>query len=259
MLCYPAVRTFAVLVVAWCALAVACGGGDSPAGTPATTPLAGGDVQPEASPGPPRLLMPDLQTMPFRELFITSDGTGTRILRFSTSVLNAGEGPLEMIGAEGAVAGEIVATQRLMRDDGSLQERQVGRFLFHPEHEHWHVEDFTMLEVWTYDEQGEVDQLMASTGKATFCAVDEVPELDHAPPPAYLTCGEGIQGISAGWSDTYAAAIAGQELDISTLPDGRYALRSTVDPVNRLAESDDDNNALIAYVEITGDLVEELH
>ncbi|HEY8173639.1 MAG TPA: lysyl oxidase family protein, partial [Dehalococcoidia bacterium] len=62
----------------------------------------------------------------------------------------------------------------------------------------------------------------------------------------------GTQGISAGWSDTYAASIPGQDIDISGLPDGRYAIKTTVDPDRRLIESDDDNNTSTTYVALSG-------
>jgi hypothetical protein len=190
--------------------------------------------------------------MSIRELYITQGEDGSRTLRFSTTVLNAGDGPLDLHGTFDDATGTFTTTQRVLQSDGSIAEYEVGRFMFHPDHAHWHFEDFTELEVWTHGSDGDLDELMVSTGKATFCAVDEVPVEPDAPAPAYLECGSGAQGISAGWSDTYGAELPGQELDITGLEDGRYALRSTVDPAGRLVESDDENNDIIAYVEIAG-------
>jgi len=119
-----------------------------------------------------------------------------------------------------------------------------------------------VLELWTYGDDGELGEMKATTGKATFCAVDEVLEyadLSHVPDgPAYLECGHSVQGISVGWSDTYTADLIGQELDITNLPDGRYAVRTIVDPAERLRETRDDNNALVVYVELRGDTVSML-
>jgi hypothetical protein len=194
--------------------------------------------------------------LPPRELFIVDDGNGTRKIRFSTTVANLGEGPLDLTGRPDATGATITATQRIFLDDGSADEKVVGTFMFHPAHVHWHFEDFTVLELWTYDGSGELDRLLRTTGKATFCALDEVlayPELPNVPEgPSYLECGDETQGISVGWSDTYGAEIAGQELDISGVPDGRYAIRSTADPAGRLIEMNDTNNSVIVYVDIHG-------
>jgi hypothetical protein len=196
-------------------------------------------------------LLPDLQIMPPRELYTEGVGEG-RKLRFSTTVLNAGEGPLTIVGDVDAATGTTTASQQVHFDDGSTQSEVVGTFIFHPGHEHWHFEDFTMLELWTYDDDGELDEMQATTGKATFCAVDEIleeaslPNVPHG--PAFLECGQGVQGLSVGWSDTYTADLIGQELDISGVPDGRYAVRTVADPADRLRETDENNNDLVVYV-----------
>jgi len=213
-------------------------------------PLAGG-APPATDPPDPAELLPDLQPMATRELYIEGEGDA-RVLRFSTTVLNDGQGPLELVGEHRPDEGIIVASQRTLLRDGSFIQREVGRFVFHPEHAHWHFQDFTLLELWTLGVDGEPGDLALSTGKSTFCAVDEVPEAPDASEPAYFTCGDGVQGISAGWSDTYGAEIAGQELPLGALPDGEYVLKSVVDPVNRLAEADEDNNALTERVRIAG-------
>ncbi|MEX0749241.1 MAG: lysyl oxidase family protein, partial [Dehalococcoidia bacterium] len=174
----------------------------------------------------------------------------------------AGEGPLDIAGSYDADAGITTATQRIHHEDGDVVEEIAGRFVFHPGHEHWHFKDFTMLELWTYGCDGELDEMKATTGKGTFCAVDEVladETLPHVPEgPSFLECGQGVQGLSVGWSDTYTADLIGQELDIDGVPDGRYAVRTLADPAGRLREKDDDNNDLVVYVEITGAEIELL-
>jgi len=86
----------------------------------------------------------------------------------------------------------------------------------------------------------------------------------ESPPPgtperaAFTGCGREVQGISVGWGDTYSASTLGQELDVRGVPAGRYAVRSTVDPENRLLETVDTNNASVVYVQLTGNRVERL-
>ncbi len=209
-------------------------------------PLSGGAEAAQSVPGE---RLPDLEPMPIRELYIEGEGDA-RVLRFSTTVFNRGDGPLELVGSYSSAANTFIAAQHTYQRDGSMREREVGQFQSRGEHAHWH------FEVWTRDENGDLADRVLTTGKTTFCAVDEVPELESAPPPAYLTCGEGVQGISAGWSDTYAAVIPGQELELRSLPDGDYALRTVIDPGERLYETDKSNNALVEYVRIDGSSIE---
>ncbi len=55
--------------------------------------------------------------------------------------------------------------------------------------------------------------------------------------------------MSAGWGDTYVAALYDQWIDVGTTPlaDGSYAIRSTADPDNRLMETNDFNNGAQTY------------
>lgn len=210
------------------------------------------------------LLLPDLQPVPPQSLSIDSDRANrTREIRFSTTTANVGEGPLEMRGTFNPETGLTRATQRIASRDGDgMAERVAGEFEVHPDHNHWHFESFTEFELWTYAPGGTLDRLVTTTGKMTFCLMD-TGRIASAPPgsPARATftgCGDQTQGISVGWQDTYSSTTPGQELDITGLPDGRYAIRSTVDPENRLMETDDTNNATVVYVELSGTSVERL-
>lgn len=226
---------------------------ETPAPSENVRPQAGGaEVTP--SPNEEALLPPDLEILPVREIYI--EGVEhERVLRFSTTILNRGPGPLELTGEQDEETGELITTQRVLREDGDFEEELVGRFVYHQGHAHWHIDDFVLLEIWTLDDNGEPDEVVRSTGKRTFCPVDEIPELDDAPPPEYVTCGEDIQGLSPGWSDTYPPEIFGQELELGSLPDGRYALRETIDPDDLLIEADDSNNATTEIIEIMGSTV----
>jgi len=227
-------------------------------------PLEGGsDTVPDgAAPAAPRSvpnsLLPDLIVAAPRELYIVDDGV-TRTLRFSTTVANVGDGPLHLTGDYDPATNLTTARQRIARNDGSSSDRVTGSFVWHPWHEHWHFEDFTVMEIWAYGDDGALRDLLMSTGKSTFCAIDsetydlELPSAVEA--PAFGTCGDGVQGISVGWSDTYGAELFGQSLDITDLPDGRYALRTLADPDDRIVERDDLNNDVVTFVAIAGDAI----
>jgi hypothetical protein len=81
------------------------------------------------------------------------------------------------------------------------------------------------------------------------------PPPNAAPKAGVTSCDQEIQGISVGWEDIYIAALPGQELDIPDLPDGRYAIRSTVDPDGLLLETDDTNNSTMSFVDVAGDSI----
>jgi hypothetical protein len=211
----------------------------------------------------PNLLLPDLVTLAPENLYIEVNGAGDRLIRFDTSVINVGDGPLDMLGTYDATANAVRAIQRIQTLTGDVVEQFVGSFVFHQGHNHWHFEDFTVFELWSYRLDGSLDELLATTGKLTFCVIDSEPidpPLADAPAvPAFGGCGREVQGISVGWADVYDSTIPGQQLDITDVPDGRYAVRSTTDPDNLLMETDETNNSVAVYIEISGLHVEVLN
>lgn len=204
-----------------------------------------------------RLLLPDLEPGKTRELYIqTRPSDGKRFLRFSTTIANRGDGPLEMTGRYDPAEGKTRATQRVYRRDGSREDRLAGYFIFHEAHNHWHFEDFVEYGLYKRGDDGTLKEKVAGSGKMTFCMYDYFPAVPAVPgtpaKAAYPECDPVIQGISVGWADEYAAEYAGQELDITGLPDGRYVLYYMVDPLNRIAEKNKGNNAGSAAIEIAG-------
>ena len=95
--------------------------------------------------------------------------------------------------------------------------------------------------------------------KMTFCVMDTDlvdRKLPGAPPRAtYRTCGSQIQGMSVGWADTYGYQLAGQEIDTTGLPDGRYQLTIEIDPYHKLLESNDSDNISTLEIELLGNTV----
>jgi hypothetical protein len=207
------------------------------------------------SPRASGLLLPDLETLPPYDLHYSYSAGGALVLRFATTITNGGDGPLELLGVYDPRGNRTTAIQRIVKVDGTLQEHIAGSFVFHPGHKHWHFEDFTIFELWSYRPDGSLDTLLTSTGKITFCIFDS--ELMNPPfkgaalKPAFGDCDNDSQGISLGWADTYGSSVPGQELDISNVPEGRYAIRSLADPDNRIIEIDDTNNEVIIFVELT--------
>lgn len=210
------------------------------------------------------MLLPDLVPFPPTDIYIMNNrSSGIRELYFDTTVMNIGEGPLELVGFYDEESGMTRAVQRIKTDNGQWLERVAGYFIFHEGHDHWHFEDFVELEVLPLDSDGQPGEVLASTGKMTFCLHD-ISHLDNPPPgspqfPAYPGCDPVIQGLSVGWVDNYIPQLPGQQLNIGSLPDGFYMLRLTVNPANLILEKDTDNNPSVTYVVIRGSEVSLLN
>lgn len=192
---------------------------------------------------PDTIHYPDLQTWKAYDLRIDRSG-GRKLLRFSNTVANRGQGPLEVAPVH-KPDGTTDGYQQLYSHDSAgnwyiAGQTFVGTFSFHPEHDHWHFEDFALYELRNVAPDGSVGGEVLRSSKVTFCMVDNTRDdatLEHAAPQTYTTCGVEIpQGISVGWADTYPYWLPDQDLDITNVPNGDYWLISTADPSNRLNE-----------------------
>jgi hypothetical protein len=221
-------------------------------------------VAPSAMAGAP--LYPDLQTLPPRDLRtertdVSIDGSGVmhNVLRFSNTVVNAGQGQLEITAAglkNGVTSGP--ATQKIHDSTGAVVEQaNVGTYTYHAAHQHWHYDDWGRYELWTkaaYDKwvsDGRPSTMAPDLvgAKTTSCVMDEefIRTLPGTPWPAVHPSsgcypdsnGDMRQGLSVGWGDTYDYYRQEQwiDLDQRTLADGDYVLRSVTDPLNRVLES----------------------
>ena len=201
---------------------------------------------------------PDVQALPPSQLLPqveSIDGEAHHVLRFTAQIVNVGSGPLEVRGDSSS--GQTRVFQRVFDDAGGVIEFIVGNFIFHPAHNHWHLENFAAYELWTranYDawlasgrQQGQPGWQGSKTtglqsGGESFCLRDSRPSPELAPQrprKRYRDCDSGVQGLSAGWIDQYSWRIPEQWIDLGTapLPDGDYVLRVVADPLNQLVES----------------------
>ena len=197
-------------------------------------------------------LLPDLVPLVNRQrnylhgwILDRSQVQGHTLLRFTTAVGNAGRGPIELRGGPTNGATQDVF-QRVYHSDGSTADRLAGAFTYHAEHGHVHVDEFAQYALRSAGPKGEVGTVVASSDKVSFCLLDRTAHdrgLPGAPQaPHYITCDNGVQGISVGWSDVYERNLPGQWIDVTDVPAGEYWLEVVIDPQGRLTESDETNN-----------------
>lgn len=186
---------------------------------------------------------PDLRTVPPNELTfdrVFIRGERRHVLRFTNTVWNAGEGPLELRG--NPESGELV--QRVDDGAGGVVDLPLAdaAFVYHANHDHWHLADFARYELRERG-SGQRQAFKARRAKTSFCVMDTERIQDLPGGPAsrvFTTCQQDVQGVSVGWADTYRFSIPDQWIVIGAKPlvDGRYALRSVADPGDILDEGE---------------------
>ena len=173
------------------------------------------------------------------------------MLRFSTTHINIGDGPLQVRGG-GQIAPCVIdgvqldqctiSTQEVLDASGKIVlTHPAGVAFFHPQHNHWHQSSVALFEVRV----GAVNGPALATGKKiTFCLVDndQTVLVKKGASRAYFECNAELQGISVGWSDDYHQSTEGQELDITGAREGIYYLIHYADPENHWLEKDETNN-----------------
>jgi hypothetical protein len=239
----------------------------SPTPTPTETPTP----IPTTTTPPVTGFLPDLIALPADELSVQVRKDGHR-LRFSSSLGNTGDGPIEVRPNNllPCPEGQHNSTQILYVDgnaDGRYNPKQdtafvrhrAGCMVYHPMHHHWH---FKASAQYVLYDPGAGPQVVVSTRrKVSFCLRDTA----RLPlrygfftyPEAYGACTRtSPQGISVGWMDIYQSFLPGQSLVLPPgLPNGLYCLTTVVDPIDQLLEVDNTNNGAVRALAIHGNRV----
>jgi len=225
-------------------------------------PFGVAHAQAATAPAPPQPLLPDLQVLGPSSLYIVpATDEDEKRLKFATVLWNAGPGVLEVHGSTGPDTDEI-SVQQVLYGEGGLQipGGTVGRFDFEQRHGHLHLADFARYELWTVAEDGSLLELVALNDKVGFCLmdnvlIDEELTIGDGEPKYPIDCGGDVQGISPGYGDIYVAQLYEQDLVITDLPDGHYALINTVNPGGVIVETTTENNSAMVYLVLEGDEV----
>lgn len=238
--------------------------GDDPTATP-----AGGAAAPVPSPTPQStgeeeppltLLVPDLVTVAVDDLRLEFDAnSGRRVMRFSNTIGNIGTGVIELVGQPSAQPGRYRVSQRLYCSDGQvLVEPIVEEIIYHAGHAHCHLASFASYELWRATPDGRLLDTVRVRGKISYCLFDHRPAPDTPPSRTYGTCEPELQGISPGWTDTYAAHVEDQWVDLTGLDNGVYVLRSMVNPRGVLRERTRENNDFLIAFRLEGAKVTQI-
>ena len=115
-------------------------------------------------------------------------------------------------------------------------------FEFSPCHGHYHFTGYASYELLTTN-----DSVVVTGRKQAFC-LEDFARYSSTAGPAKFTC--DYQGITVGWQDIYGSYLDCQWLDITGVLPGDYLLRVTINPEQRLIESNYSNNTATAAVRI---------
>lgn len=215
----------------------------------------------------PRRALPDLRPLEPYDIYTVGTRAGGDLrLKFATTIYNAGRGPLETRGAENPKTGQLEVYQYVYEGERATKGRSVGTFNYNHRHGHLHFDEFARYELWTVGKNNTLLKRVAQNQKVGFCLMDiknmvtaathlESGLIGEAGGPVYAGCREDVQGISPGWGDEYLALLYEQDLDLTNVPGGRYALRITSNPDREIEEVRYDNNVATAYLTLEDEKV----
>jgi hypothetical protein len=168
---------------------------------------------------------------------------GKPVLSFSIAIANVGSGPLHII------LGDIVekngktvapAIQRIYKDDGNYEEKDVGFFEQHEEVDrfgmkmiHWHYEGIASMQLLNRD-----GDMVSESGKEGYCLADSFQYLNLANSPQepvfqsidcmMRTDNSRQVGLSIGWLDHYDFNADKQDISIEGVSSGTYFLKFAI-------------------------------
>jgi hypothetical protein len=191
-------------------------------------------------------LLPDLRMPRLTDLKIERTSDGRKLLRFSSIIVNVGDGPLRVHGQRPDTGAPTMTTfQRIFDEAGETRDVPTDAVMHFggDGHNHWHVRDLESFEL----ERLRNGSKVGAGAKHGFCFWDNH-RYGSGQDPYYTGCGqwtdlEVTMGLSVGWGDLYRYNLPDQYIDITGLGRGRYRLVGTADAENWFRESEESNNS----------------
>src|SRR5439155_25253136 len=172
---------------------------------------------------------------------------------------------------------------RVYASDGrAAQYGTLGRVIFSQAHGHFHYLGWQEVDVYHRNDDGTLGAFVGTAADKGICMVDienarfgQVVETNsalgypvpgscdnptHSDPndPTFPGARYFQMGISVGYADLYPWFIADQAIDITAVPDGRYAIVVHQDVSGLVHEKTIENDTAMGCVEIAGDQATEI-
>ncbi len=198
----------------------------------------------------------------------TEETSDTKCLRFSAGVYNVGDGPMYVdFRNETAYQHVYLADQTPYNyaDNearGRFLETEAGTGEWHPYHEHRHISDFVLYEL--YSVQGQQLTKVGDGAKHGYCTFSQqifdwgstAQDPQYASYPSGEFCNDAMT-LERGWGDIYRWQRPGQYVSYDSVAEqdgsmqaGKYLLRFTVDPDDHVVETNETNNMGYALIEV---------
>lgn len=202
------------------------------------------------------LRLPDLEILePFDIHTVGNQEGGDLRLKFGTMIWNAGAGPL-VLRIPKPSSSRSTSTSYPRGEGQAQQGKRIGTFDCNHRHGHLHLQTFARYQLWSLGRKGKLEGLVATNDKVGFCLMDIKPvdlkRRNAASAPVYAGCRADVQGISVGYGDEYVAQLFEQDLDITNLPDGNYALVTVANPDREIDEARYRNNVSAVMIALKG-------
>ena len=193
-----------------------------------------------------------------------------RCLRFSAGVYNAGDGPMSITFRDDIAyqhvysADETPLTYEDDEERGAYTETEAGTGEWHPSHEHRHLSEFVLYELFEVTDAAGTLAPIGTGGKHGYCtfsqqimdwdSIQQDPQYASFPSGAF--CDDAMT-LERGWGDLYRWQRPGQyvaydpvEESDGSMRAGSYLVRFTVDPVDHIVEKDETNNIGYARIDV---------
>jgi len=212
---------------------------------------------------PPPSALPDLVPLPAWQIRVSHPRKQTHdFLNFGATVWVGGHGPLDVEGFRSHTSPVMKAYQYFWSGGKVIGRVRAGTMGFDSKkgHNHWHFEQFAKYALLT-----SAKSVAVRSHKVGFCiapsdAVDLL--LPHAVWQPFSVGLEGACGLQTalwvaeempvGWGDTYIQSIAGQNFDITGVPDGTYYIEVIANPEKVLRETTTSNDVSLRKVVLGG-------
>lgn len=199
---------------------------------------------------------PDLGMAKLRDLTITHEG-GKKLLRYTAIIVNVGQGPFQLEGTPFSTSSGSVM-QRIFDDTGgsSTVSTKASMYFAGDGHSHWHVADLELSDFKRLPDNVK----LRSGAKHGFCFYDNY-QYGSIAEKGYRSCGNDpsalqvTMGLSTGWGDAYWWNLAGQYVDVSGLPNGKYRLETAVNPNLGLSQANLANDNTSVDIRLKGNSV----